>query len=621
MEKDRESKKPLASYQPTPEWKEVLEDVYEDIQIGEMNLNTAYRELDNRTIREAFYDFFKSFIGSNFTHKSSDPETSWQSYIHKPYIMNKAQTFIAHAIANIIYPEFDIRTDDGVTDNNELAKALNVLSEYNYSEMDYVQRTIKSITGVCYMPYVIIEKGYSDGKHWTKMVDPTTFKFANAYEEDIQKQRFLVKESLIDYKDAEMIYGNDENWKYVEKDKECYWNGYEREMFFNTIQPDRQHQVKETCYYNRGKDLQIVLVNGIPVGNPDQKIKRKVGKKKGRPYPFARIVFEDLGMGTIFGRPLAQKLWSEELLASRLQSMVYDMTRSAVTPTKLVRSSEMATPAMFAPGNVINSSDPTFSVESLNNDSNLSAGYNMLQYLDKQANDNSASDALRSGVTGSGGTAREVVIAQQNAQIQLGTFIKNMEDFAEQIAYLTMDDIFQHDFVKKIDELTGNIEYKSEFLLSKDDKKKLIKLMSTEGMTKEQMEIEQLKLLDLKEARGYETIFYLNPDVVENVDYRVTCSYKKLQSNSQELQKALAVEYHTMMIQTGSPNYNRLEGDKMVTEQFYPHKVDILINDEEPVENMMNMTTMPSEIPGEKETGGATLGQLMGSSLPPQTNV
>lgn len=624
---EKNEKLNYASYQPEGEWKELLPMIQRDIEIGENNLNTSYRELDGRSIREAFYDFYQSFIGSNKTHASSDPESSWQSYIHKPYIMNKAQTFIAHAIASIIYPEFTVRTDDGQTDNKELAKALNVLAEYNYDEMDYVSRVIKSVTGVCYMPYVIIEKGYANGKHYTKMVDPTTFKYSNPFEEDIQKQRFVIKENWIDEDDAEQLYGKHENWKYVESGENCYWDSFNNYMTFNTVPADQKHRVKETVYFNRSKNLQLTLINGIPVCKPDQKIKRKVGYKKGRPYPFARIIFEDLGMGTMFGRPLAQKLWSEELLASRLQSMVYDMTRQAVAPARLVKGSEGATAQMFAPGSLINSSDPNFQVESLGNDSNLNAGYNMMQYLDKQASENSASDALRSGVTGSRSTAREIVAAQQNAQIQLGTFIKNMENFAEEIAYLTMDDIFQYDFVKKIDELTGNIEYKSEFVMSKEDKKKLIDLSVKSGMSEAEKELEMLKKWDKANERGYESIYSLNPELVENIDFRVECSYKNVQSKSMELQKALAVEYHTMMINTGSPNYNRYEGDVMVTEQFYPNKVDILINNPEEQNKAIPMGTLeqPQEQTGQSlsednQGTGGTLGQLMGASLPPETN-
>lgn len=612
MDNTKEIPKNISSFKPSDDWKKVLSRIQEDDTIGENNLNNPLPELNGRSIRTAFYDFYRAFIGSSDTHKSDDPSLGWQSYVHNPIIMNKSQTFIAHAIAGIIYPEWQTRNIDGDVDTKELIRAINVLSEYTYSEMDYVSRMIKSITGVCYMPYVIIEKGFANGKHFTKFVDPTTFKYSNLYEEDIQKQRFTIKEEYIDYYDAETLYKNDENFIYVKKGENCYYDETQGMMLFKIVDNDKQNKVLMKTYRNRGMDMEIVLLNGIPMGKPTGKLKRTVGKKKQRPYPFARIIFEDLGLGSMVGRPLAQKLWNDEQFASDMQSMLYNMTVMALNPPTLIKGSDALSAEALAPASIINTSDSNMQIEPISVGQNLTSGMNMLEMIRRQSNENAQSDALRAGVTGSGTTAREVVIAQQNAQIQLGTFIKNMENFAKDIAEITLDDIFQYDFIKKIDKLTNKIEYKSSFVLNDGDRKKMVRLFAKDDMTKEEQELYVLDLVDKKEE-GYEAIYDINPELVKDIDFKAICSFKNAQSNSAELQKALAVEYHTMMINTASPNYNRLEGDKMVTEQFYPDMVDVLVKEPEAPQPEQPITSNKSE-----QGGMPTLGQLMGSSLPPQ---
>ena len=111
----------ISPYQPTDAEKQTLIEMNADLQTGNTNLNIPYLELDNRTLQMAFYDFYRSFIGFTQTHASQDPESQWQSYLHKPYIMNKSQVFIGQAMANMVSPYWYAKNQ-----NNEIAEMLHL---------------------------------------------------------------------------------------------------------------------------------------------------------------------------------------------------------------------------------------------------------------------------------------------------------------------------------------------------------------------------------------------------------------------------------------------------------------------------------------------------------------
>ena len=568
------NKKQLSSFQPSKEWRDLLFNIWRDDAIGEQNLTTMREELDGESIRTAFWKYYKSFIGSTTTHASSDPESDWQTYVHKPIIQNKSQIFIAHAVADLMFPYYTAQDANSIPDQDK-SVVIQLLAERIFTNPEFQDKIIRAVTTVAYSPFAIIEKGFDNGQHFIKMIDPTAFKFANYYESNIQKQRFVIKDELIDFFDAERLYGKTEFWSHVNPGQEAYFNAQDGLYYYRAVTADRQHLVFRKTYYNQYHDLEITLINGIPVSKINQKIKR-LGKKKNRPYPFSTVMFEHLGRETIVGRPLAQKLWSDERLASFMQSLAYDMSRQAVTPSMISYGDQNITARAFAPGTVINAgADKNFEMRPVMSNINLSPAISILDMITRNSEESSGSDALRGGITGSGSSAREVVIANNNAKtIQQGTFFKNMEKFIRELGYLILDDIFQYELVKNIDKVTGKIGYSSTFVLQEGKDVNVVRLQNE---TPEDPYEHQLKVLNEIEKNGYKSLYEIAPEDYKNIDYITDVSIEYSQSKNKDLQKALAIEFHQVM--SPNPYYNLLNGTKKLTEQYYPTEVDDLVKE------------------------------------------
>lgn len=602
----------IATYQPDGEERQTLIEMSYDVETGNTNLNTPYLELDNRTLQMAFFDFYRSFIGFTQTHASADPESGWQSYLHKPYIMNKSQVMVAHTLANMAYPYFFARDDNNEVAHME-ANVIQALGDMVFDESDFTMKMVRAVTSVCYMPYVIVKKYYDGERHKIKLVDMTTFKFANFYESDIQNQRFVIEDELVDFWEMNELYKDHPNWRFVKPGADIYFDANSQLFLYRNDGLALKNMVRRRTWYTKALDREITQINGVLLCDPKQPL-RRLGKKKNRPYPFATVVFENFGRETIAGRTLAQKLWPDERLASMLQSAAYDMARQAVVPTVVAYGSQNITAKALAPGAVINAgNDTNFKVEPIiKNSNNLRAAYDMLGYIDRLADTNANSDALRGGTAQKGIPARNAVIAAQNAEIsQLGTFIPNLEKFVRDIGLLTMDDIFQHNLAKDIDKVTNKITWKGSLLIKGDSKDEvtLIRLANNDFPTEEEKLLAEARLADEMEKKGYKTIYQINPDEYDRVQYDCEASVQQSMMKNKEIQKALAMEFHQVM--SNNPMYNLYEGSKKVTEFYYPDQVDELIN--KPEANPYPGTPpTPGQAPGAADTMQK---QLLNNSL------
>lgn len=566
-----------AAWQPKGVELQRMVDIQRDVETGDVILNTPYLELDNKTISQAFYDYYRSFIGFTRTHASVDPESDWQTYLHKPIIANKAQIFTAQVAAQMISPYYTAVDDANEVAQNE-SNVIQAFGDMLFTDPDFSLKIIRAVTCATYMPYVVVKKYYDGKKHCVKLVDMTTFKFANFYEPDIQNQRFVIEDELIDFFDAQALYGSHANWKYVTPGADVYYDTNSHVFLYRNDGISLRNMVRRRTYYNRSMDLELTLVQGILVSDPNQKL-RRLGKEKGRPYPYSTLVYENFGRDTIAGRPLAMKLWGDERLASMMQSILYDMTKQAVIPTAVSYGSENLTARMWAPGTIINAgANQNFKVEPIMPRTDLDSAYKMMQYIDQQASENSQSDALRGGVANPNIPARNAVIATQNAEItQLGTFKLNMEKFMHDFGLLTMDDIFQFNIGKQLDKVTGNVKWKGSIVVPSMDKNGaiLIRQANNDFATEEDKVRAELALADEMEKKGYKTIYQINPDLYKDIDYTCQVSVQRSANKNKEVQKALAMEYHTIM--QNNPMYNLYNGSKKVTKYFYPESVDELI--------------------------------------------
>src|SRR3990167_1653467 len=91
---------------------------------------------------------------------------------------------------------------------------------------------------------------------------------ANIYQFYHQKQRFIIRKRYIDIDEANAIYGDHPNWKYVQPGIKTIFNGGDS-MFYDLKDEENPTLVEESISYYRRDDMELPYVNGIYMGESD----------------------------------------------------------------------------------------------------------------------------------------------------------------------------------------------------------------------------------------------------------------------------------------------------------------------------------------------------------------
>lgn len=592
----------VSTWKPDDATKERIAMVQRDFQIGRDNLNRPYIELNNFNPVEAYNKFHLMFIGY-VPPRSGDPDNSWRSNVVRPITMNKSQTFISHSVANILAPKvFAWNNDD--EEDKATAEVLELMVDWTVENSQYIKNFIDSATAVMYSPVSITRLGYQkavreeidvEGVKKTIVDDIYTgfycynvplpnFLISNPYESNVQKQRFVIENDYIDFWEAAAIYSENENFKYVEPGISTVFDPLTNTFYQVNPQVQLGHLVNRVQYWNHALDLMVVFLNGIPVTDVNNQ-----NPRADKRYPYVRLIFEQLDEGRFFwGRPLAQKLWHDERYLNALYSASLDMVLLNVTPAMKQSGREQLSASAFAPG-AMNQVSPGTEIDVLYQPKDFGVAFNAINMLEKNLSE-SSSDNLQSGNAGNKSmTARETVILQQNAERMMSNFTRNQMSMVEEFGNLLIGDILQHLTVGELDELTNNLNYKTILIKEKNVKGK--NLSTTIRFTADQPQDQQIRALQLldeiQQKNQNSTIYEVNAELIRSIKYKCYVSADTYKKNNKDLQKAMALEYYTLM--SANPTIDQAYLTKRLTDEFYPGEADKFV---------AAQPQMPPQIPG-----------------------
>ena len=88
---------------------------------------------------------------------------------------------------------------------------------------------------------------------------------SNAFEQNIQRHKCLIKRRYIDYAEAEARYKDHENWVFVQPGIKSVYSESDG-IFYDIKDDDYVFLVEECIYLNRRNDHEITFINGIYMG-------------------------------------------------------------------------------------------------------------------------------------------------------------------------------------------------------------------------------------------------------------------------------------------------------------------------------------------------------------------
>ena len=605
VERDRMGK-PIdavpSMFQPSQEVKDITAAVREDYSTGHNILHTPYREFNDRSIIQTMNDDQKAF-NSYISPRSTDPDESWKAQTVRPITRNKIISIAAHATAATLFPNVFAQNDDDQEDKQS-SVVMRDLMEWTIRNSGYENTFLFGVIAALINPCVYLKAEFAEviqtvkeknerGEITTReVVDEILSGFQthvvpvdemlinNIYEHEIQRQKSLIRRRFINFDEAKPLWGEHENFKFVRPGIQVFFSEDDGQFY---EQKDDEHPtlVEEATYYNRREDLEVTFVNGIIVTDVDQPMKHRRASKDidGEAitvpvYPFSKSGYEPVDEKRFyFFKSAVSKLGPDQSIVDQMWNMTLDGTFLSLMPPQNIFGDEEVDSSVVIPGAANYYAKDTI-IQPMNVGQNLASGYNALQALESSMSE-SSQDPLRAGQAGPGGrTAREVLLSEQNARIQLGLFGKMIIRLVKDFGELMMDDIIQHMSVGEVEEIIAGqprINFRTFLLPDQTERGRKItkRIEFTEEMAGEiEPEEEMAESFEIMRQEGGidsdTRIYKVNPFLFSQLKFKITVDADTLTPKIEELEKALKLEAYDRMIQNPLVDQNAITRDFLV---------------------------------------------------------
>jgi len=385
----------------------------------------------------------------------------------------------------------------------------------------------------------------------SRRVRPLDFLVADWYEPDMQKQPHIAEVFDMSRYDFERQYGSykhaDEvpEMKYVQDILQTSFIAQQ----WNNIEADR---VRVIHYHEKGRKGSKfrIIANGVLI------LATPIPRKDGR-YPYSRGIFKPFADERFFwGKALPDEIASDQDVYNAFKNMVIDRALLYIQRPLIGSNLSEIENEIFRPNGILNVKGGE--LKTMDYAPPGAADIQILEYL-RAAVNRQTSDAQQSGQTGKGVTAREIVIADENARKLAGVFRLFLEDFDVRATKLRVGNIMQFYFEpSKLKEIIGEedtkelqIAYRTFALNNRtlSDKRHGLKVISIVGKREDVPQQEELDVDEfVSKKQGIEMEkMVLNAQYIKNFEVDITIIPESSYEQSRSLELAMQNEYTMTM--------------------------------------------------------------------------
>ncbi len=421
--------------------KELRKRVYDDYSYMRNLRKQKYKHFNDRTLKE-FIDDSQLRLNGYVPTRASQGKETWQSNIFHPVTKNKFKAILASVALDI--PQIRIVAQNEKQNRDATrAEIMKNLIKASYSQDNKEEQLFFEAWENVEKGTVITYDGYLKAKTKKKIItsyDPSTGEVETEEKEvevenqcvsfivplmnifikdwnifDIQKQPSLCWVERMDVDSFETEFGKYPNAKYVKTSNQLT-NENENDTFFKEYWKERitdEEPIEVIKYFNKGKDEFVIFANGVKLFESPLLL----GKKK-KWYPFAKTVFEPFATDFFYGNSLPNTLMGEQDTINSLFNMALDKTYKSMAPVLLIGNTNKDDFDLEDQNTTI---DTKIYVQDINQVREMpikgidQADLKMIEMVSRGL-DLSSVDSNQQGVAGRGVTAREVVIANENAK-------------------------------------------------------------------------------------------------------------------------------------------------------------------------------------------------------------
>lgn len=579
---------PRSAYQPSASIRDLTSIVKMAYQDGEALLETPFQEFNNVSLIERMNQDQRAWL--SWTPEPFQGEDDWRWNGIRPITRNKVISTAAHLTAQLLIPNVFAQNEFDEEDRGA-AYVMKDLIEYNIRRSNYETAFLFGVISGLVNPISYFKVEYCQGMQemWVNgkkeqviddifsgfqhsLIAPDDILFENMYCYEWQKQDWIIeKKGHLSMGAAEAKYGTHPNFRYVRPGIRVIL--HDDGMFYD-VEDVNGNLVEEITYKNRRKDLEVCFLGGIYMGteNPEYNpFIHRTNKNKPK-YDTAKFGYEPIdAMRFTAYKSLVAKMANDQEAADREWQLYFDASFLGTFPPTVTFGAGKLDRSVIAPATVTNVSDKDAKITPINI-ANPSVALAALREAERSLIE-SSQDPQGAGIKeGPEKTARESILLQRNQETNLGLAAKMIGVMVKDVGNLMVDDIIRHETAGRVDELTGELAYKT-FLVDgkvKGGRNTTSYIRFTDRyagkvMGEEERDIENYKILE--QAGEEKEIYEINPYPFSRMDYLIMIDAERMLERNSAFERAFKLETYDRAI-SNPLVLNDPEAQQKITRDF-----------------------------------------------------
>lgn len=559
----------ISDYKPSEDERLRRHEILNSFVLGHLNMFKPRREFNDLSLVSRLTTdklSFNSYQPNDGDAVEGDEQASWRSRAMRPIARNKVMSIAAHATARLLFPKV-FAYNEQQDEIKDAAKVMEDLMEWTADKSNYSKTSLYAVITALFSPASIIYTDYvetyrdvrreKEGKKWKvetildeelsgfmdEVIPCDQLYIENFYEQDIQKQGFLIMRKVQMYSLLKAKYEKKyPNFKYVKPGVQIVYNDA-NQLFYDVYDTNmRPEMCEEITYWNRDRDIKIIMVNGVMLTDYDNP-----NPRNDKLYPFDKFGYETLDEGRCFYyKSLVFKTQQDVKIINTLYPMIIDGTYLSIMPPMVNIGGEMIGSNVMIPGAVTTISDPNSKLEPIYNNPNMRMGFDALKAVEDSLNETSVENVTEGQAQGGNTTAYEISKIEQNAQTALGLFVKMIAEHVKNFGKLRLGDILQYMTIGDVEDIgeDSKLIYRTFYLHNKKGGGKTHKVKFTTDLPEKGNEMEE-SLKTLNEQGGLKSktkLFRVNPELFRKLQFMLAVSADVLNPMSEELERAFGLE-------------------------------------------------------------------------------
>lgn len=484
----KNSKQPSRTlYRPSKKVEKAREEVYKDIDEMIRVKSAAYPQFasedGDRTLLQYIQDSDRRVNAYTLPREVQGKE-DWQSNLFNPVTSNKLKAVVAGVSLNVPQLSFTAVNQGGIFSARraELIRQLVRHSRVAYGnpEIDIffeawectAKGTVIKYDGYLktkmkrkFVKSMDLETGEIDFDEREVVVDDRPidlqvpieeFFWKDMYTFDVQDQDAVAWIQHYSYDQLEREFGQYKNFKFVKDAKSIKRYKNETTSYFYTKwegRVDEEDDYEVIRYYNKPEDRYEIWVNGVEMLRAPL-----IWGRKKKYYPFSKTIFEPFDKKNFFvGKSIAGMLEGLQDMNNTILNTMLDKLFRSLTKPMLVGLANKD--LLDIEDELVNQDNKIYvpdvsQVKPMPFEGVSNGDLAMLQAIATMT-DHTSLDSNQQGLQGRGVTAREVVIADENARKLKGIFFKFLTDLWIQKTRIRIENVLLHYMQPKVEAIVG----------------------------------------------------------------------------------------------------------------------------------------------------------------------